>query len=274
MCFSGADRDLSGAPKFAYVHIPKTGGISFFQTLCDLFEDCNHRILNNLATCERFAALSSLEKLAFDVVGGHMTYGFDPELPRRFSYVTMLREPVDRLISHYTGLKYLQNNVDVARDIRARDLSLLDFARESDPRYFPWQHAELYFLGASAAPVGSLEALADHAARNLLGNFAFFGIVERHNQSMALFEHCFGGETRVKPMNVTPGSTKLSVSEAERAALTEILDLEVRLYDTAVRAFELRLREVPDLDARSAAIGFRRELPTFAMQVHPKKENS
>ena len=272
MGISGMDRDLSGVPKFAHVHIPKTGGISFFQTLCDLFEGGKYKTLNNLSACERFAELSFLDKLAFDVVGGHMTYGFDPELPRRFSYVAMLRDPVERLISHFTGLKYLQNNVDVSRDLRERDLSVLDFVRERDPRYFPWQHAELYFLGASGGLVGSLEILADRAVTNLLANFEFFGIVERHNESMALFEHQFGVETRVRPMNVTPKTAKISVSEAEREALRESLGLEIRLYDTAVRVFELRLREVPELEAKSAAIGFRREMPELATQVHPRKD--
>ncbi|MGM1034210.1 MAG: sulfotransferase family 2 domain-containing protein [Bacillota bacterium] len=89
-----------------FMHIPKTGG----TTLNELFK--KQYKLNEIFDHDSFQKkmmkmdeLTEVEKRNIKAIAGHYLYGIHQEFSRPFNYFTMLRDPVDRVISSYYFLK-------------------------------------------------------------------------------------------------------------------------------------------------------------------------
>src|SRR2546423_4081516 len=97
-------------PLIVFVHVPRTAGITVRSVFVRSFSKRAIRSPGDgLRNPER--ALSGVRKLAASpdpavrVVAGPIPYGFlRPNLPADTRYVTVLREPVDRVLSHYFRL--------------------------------------------------------------------------------------------------------------------------------------------------------------------------
>ena len=89
-----------------FLHILKTGGTTLNVLLENYFAP-----ENSFATfpnerhpdghIDKFNALTEAEKLDIDFLTGHMGFGLHEKLPRPSQYVTMLRDPVARVVSRY-----------------------------------------------------------------------------------------------------------------------------------------------------------------------------
>src|SRR5438128_6438596 len=87
-----------------FLHIPKTAGTTLNRIIdwqynpVSIFTVDPHRIR---ATVARFKTFSEQRRRRFRVVRGHLLYGIHEFLPQGATYITMLREPVARLLSTY-----------------------------------------------------------------------------------------------------------------------------------------------------------------------------
>src|SRR5512135_3015151 len=88
-----------------FLHIPKTAGTTFRSIL-----PANYRAeeLYNVPTNAEgqvdfsgLDRLSDVEKRKIRVLAGHFQYGAHEHLPQKSSYITILRDPVKRIISRY-----------------------------------------------------------------------------------------------------------------------------------------------------------------------------
>lgn len=105
--------------KLIYLHIPKTAGTSFERV-----------IRNNGYSVQSFPGIRAglfAKEESSAVIGGHMVYGI--HWLRRcssFKYITFLRDPVERCISHYY---YVQEWVKDPLCKYARSMNIVDFYR-------------------------------------------------------------------------------------------------------------------------------------------------
>src|SRR5690349_20650120 len=88
-----------------FLHIPKTAGISLRQVLINNTPGPAFRIIHPISDVERLAALPESERAALELVDGHLYYGIHSLLPRPCRYMTMLRDPVEQVLSLYSFIR-------------------------------------------------------------------------------------------------------------------------------------------------------------------------
>jgi len=88
-----------------FMHIPKTAGTSMRLLLEQFFTKKQRVYLYGGEppgiTLEAFRDLPTDEKEHVRLVYGHFRFGVHEWLPQKARYVTMLRDPVDRVVSLY-----------------------------------------------------------------------------------------------------------------------------------------------------------------------------
>ncbi|HEX9819376.1 MAG TPA: sulfotransferase family 2 domain-containing protein [Methylomirabilota bacterium] len=228
-------------PVLIFLHIPKTAG----STLTDILR----RQYSPEATfltggprrpgLEQFEALPLHQRERFACLAGHMMFGVHRLLPRPARYLTILRDPVDRVMSLYYYIRGLPEHPMHERVLRDR-ITLEDFVRlipsDEQVRFLsgPWDG------GAAPTPREMLE----RAERNITEHFATFGLAERFDESLVLFKRMFGWRHlhyyRRNVTKVRPPLSALAPSTVAAVERHNVLDLE--LYKFATTAFDRMLQ--------------------------------
>lgn len=99
--------------KILYDHHPKCGGTSLRLYLQAIYPTEKTFIIdgnNPMASVRRFKALPRYERHSYDLVNGHLAHQLlDYTHPSRLA-ITVFREPVDRIISHYFYAKHTSHH--------------------------------------------------------------------------------------------------------------------------------------------------------------------
>ncbi len=234
-----------------YVHLPKTAGSTLLRILER--EVAPHPVLRlygeNRSLLRELAARSDAERRDVRAVSGHMGFGIDTMLPGPSVYLTVLRDPVDRIVSHYAYLQSRAN--EPAHAAALRGVTSLEEYLESSALSPLFHNAQCRLLGTDvAAPVGPAgrESLAQ-AIAVLARLDVLVGLQERFDESLALFRRAVGwGYPAYRNENVAaarPALGDLPPSTIELIRERNALDVE--LYEHARIRFETDLAAARDL---------------------------
>jgi hypothetical protein len=160
---------------------------------------------------------------------GHIYFGAHRCLSKPFTYMTMLRDPVDRVISHYY---YLLAKHHFKTNVSFEDFIRLDVNRNVQTQYI------------SGDPCPDLQKAKEH----LDAYFSVVGITERFDESLFLMKRQFGWQkAEYTNRNVTlyrPAKEQLSPELIEFVKGHNELDME--LYEHAVDLFNKKLDALND----------------------------
>jgi glycosyltransferase involved in cell wall biosynthesis len=251
---------LAGA-RALFLHIPKTAGSTLLRILEREYEGSPqlrlYRPLEGPAALVRAVAdLPEAERRAFRLVAGHMAFGIHALLPGPSTYVTLLRDPVDRVVSHY---HYTRSRPDDPGHARALEgvRSLEDYVHRSPyARLVNDGQTRLLGFRLEVGPVvPDREALA--RAKDVLDrDDVVVGLQDRFDESLLLMVRAFGwGYPAVIDDNVgrdRPRLEDLAPSTVE--LIREHNALDVELYEHARRRVERDLASVPDLSDELATL--------------------
>jgi hypothetical protein len=195
------------------------------------------------------------------VVIGHVPYGvYRSHLPDDVRYATFLREPVDRVVSHF--YRHVMN-WDGAQRLKFGGVDSLERAlTDTDlPEIRNLQPAlnnlQTRCLCSDPSPLGRLPASALDEAKANLRKFAFVGIQERFMESLVLFQRAT--DLRLRPSTDRHVNlyrpTVDDVEESERRLIEEHNQLDIELYRYACTLFEEQVEQAgEDLQANVEAL--------------------
>ncbi len=275
-----------GPTKTVFLHIPKAAGSSFNLFLEKLHEPGRSHILGDYfnekilqdSRATLFSAHMFYEEIAHKLAG-------DPV------YLTFLREPLDRALSHYYFLKldsvarefeankssYGAERFEMGTALieKARRLSLLEFLRsEKDLNQITIANLQTKMLGGSNDCSQVTEQEFQRAKENL-EKFFFVGLVEKMAQSQDEFcRLCQLPKILPEKTNTNSERNKLSDEPAEAVRLlTEANRYDLELYRYAQELFEGQKkkpsREVYPL---SPASNFTLDRPFLGQGWHPREQ--
>ena len=264
-----------------FIHIHKTAGTTLHRII---EQEYNPFLVYTIEggiiewSIDHFKGLSERRRGALRVVKGHMSFGLHEFLPQPSTYITFLRDPIERCISSYSYSKGNQIN-PFYRRINQEKLDLAQFVAIA-----PWNNnlqckaiagidrrdyrplalfREMTQAGAKAPDPGldrwSNEETLQRAQDNLRQYFGFVGLTERFAESLAVLKHLFGWKlssyssyrkSRNRPQRET-------FDPALLAAVEERNQFDRALYEFGKKMFD-DLAARLDLDLGREAASFRR----------------
>ncbi|NCC52049.1 MAG: hypothetical protein EOM20_12645 [Spartobacteria bacterium] len=240
----------SGDPPetLVFLHIPKAAGSTFYHVLSHRFPVRDTFLIEGAGAIDSLAAFrgkSPEERGAYRFISGHMPFGIHQEIPGPAGYITMLRDPLERVLSLYYFIRqrprhYLHELVG-GQGMSLPDLLTAGASSELTNAQTRLLAGEPY---ASAAPCS--DAMYEKARAHLASHFIFTGLTERFDESLLLLRDTL--RWRGLPFYVR---RNVNAHRPPRQALSdETLDAlrahnhyDLALYQTVRDSFDARLAE-------------------------------
>ena len=176
----------------------------------------------------------------FNLVSGHFAYEGDINLPRCFKYITVLRNPIDRVLSTYNFFgSPTGGNHGVAKAMREKNMTFLDLVHSQDPTVFYWVHSNTMYIGGvgTQTPHLDMEYWLDKALYNLQFNFDFVGIADRFDDTVFALKEKYGFKGEWEHLGKTPQEKKYELSDEEIAEVKRVLRIDFIIYEYAKKLF-------------------------------------
>ena len=172
---------------------------------------------------------------------GHVPYGlFREHLPADTRYITFLREPVDRVLSHYYRHVHRTGTFKDQRRL-GRGMVVTSSLEEALEMQLPEiSNLATRLLCGDRAPMGALPPSALKAAKKNLREFACVGLQERFDESVVLLQRTLGlGLIPYMSQHVSiDRPTVGEIDDQQRARVAEANQLDAELYSLAGELFE------------------------------------
>jgi hypothetical protein len=249
-----AQYTLCNSDALYFSHIPKTAGMTFRTIVEDQFhaDEICPATLN-----AQLAKLSPEALRHYRLFRGHLGFIDLPSLlgEKQIINVTVLREPVARVISHYEYIRRMPGDPHYAA---VKDMTLEEFSQKLTAgkvgKNIQTYHVAktLKFDLDALTPLETLET-----AKYSLDRFAFVGLVERFQDSLFLLSYIFGWKPILNSRKENAAKSKKGLDELS-ASTIEVLQantaLDADLYSYAKEIFEQRFSQmVSDLVDRFGA---------------------
>jgi len=183
------------APVIVFTHIQKTAGNSVIAFLQRCLSTPRVARIHELEMASRETIKSAIDSKfgLYDVMSGHIPFSrrIDLLLDRPNVNISIMREPVDRVVSLYFYLKANESWLDQGKYITQNKLSLLEFA--SSEAYFDNHMVRMLCdLEPTLVPIGQCsEEMLEQAKINIVKNFLLVGLTEKIDEFLEVLAHVF-----------------------------------------------------------------------------------
>jgi hypothetical protein len=209
-------------------HVPKCAGSSV-----SVYLEANYAardVFNIRENCrEEFLMLPQRERNRYRLIKGHLARNLFDSVHRDTLKVTLIRDPVARVISHYHYVRTMPIHY-LYEVVVGGGLSIEEYF-EMDPGQEVSNFYTRYFSGFSGADIlRNPDAAVEVAVKNLLHGYDVLGLVERLDLFEAQLKGKAGLVGSLQPIkvNVTGRKPKTESQKVlNKAAEINVLDIEV-----------------------------------------------
>lgn len=236
-----------------FLHLPKTGGITLGCALRWQYwwHPTYSTAWKSPSAPDPFTDLSHAQRTRLRLVKGHVVYGLHQFLDTPCTYVTMIRDPVRRVLSLFYFIRQNWPDSEVG------GMSLREYLESSHPSYAPNDQV-CRIAGHDPDRNGpATEDTLDQAKKHIDDHFAVCGLTERFDESVVLMQHRLNWS---KPAFYVRSNTNTKRPRAE--AIDEGLLRRIR----ADQELDLKLHAYADNRMTSAIAdipSFERDLQKF-----------
>ncbi|MEM6468931.1 MAG: sulfotransferase family 2 domain-containing protein [Planctomycetota bacterium] len=247
-----------------FLHIPKAGGNSFLSFLTPNYPEANRfDVSDGLRYVDRLNELESLpddRKGTLRLIYGHLPFGVHEWIPQTCQYITVLRDPVDRVLSQYYFIRERKPH-PLHEQVVSSSMTIADFVKsaltgESNNgmvRLLCGRHESDSLRGHEPCRVADLET----AKRNIDAKFLMVGLLEQMHQTQQLLARVLGWEEKepVRRNQTRNRKPVQSLSSTDREVIEQYNELDMELYNWASTRFRKQCEEIGINDA-SQETGF------------------
>jgi hypothetical protein len=230
-----------------FLHVPKTAGTTLHRIIERQYRPEQVYSFGPLAheSINEFQNMSEARRAEIRMLKGHMGFGLHEYLPGPSTYFTVLREPIERVISYYYFVRRTPQHY-LYDFISSDDKSLKGFIESRinimlDNAQTRMISGVWYELGFGECTEAVLEA----AKRNLRENFTVVGLTEKFDETLLLLKRAFGWQSLFYArQNVTANRpVKDALSPATLEAVVKFNRLDIELYQYGTTLFQEQVRQ-------------------------------
>ena len=184
-----------------------------------------------------FAALPEAERAKPRLIMGHLTFGLHEHVPRPFTYVTLLREPLSLVRSQYQHVRRHEGHLLHEEAKRYPDLA--SYVRSGISLEMDNSQTRAFAGDTTTAFGACTPQMLARAKEHLDAAFAVVGITERFDESLVLLQRAFGWRrVRYVSVNVDPDRARRdALTDDELSLLRAHNALDLELYEWAEERF-------------------------------------
>lgn len=180
---------------------------------------------------------------------GHMPFGLHDNLPVAAGYISILRDPIERVTSQYYYIK--KNRYNPLHDqVEGGKMSISDFVasgiavgmNNGQCRFLNGDIDEYEFNSCD-------ESLLDSAIANIDKHFAWVGITERFDESILLLSKLLGWKK--PPYYIRENVSKIrqqrnQLSEKDKKVIEKYNLLDIKLYEYVNNLIDREINKITD----------------------------
>lgn len=237
-----------------HLHIPKTAGMTLDDAILEIYRDPEWteeeegHLLSGVYYApagfdDRFIPDDNVRRILrrpdVRAVVGHFHFGLHEHVQKPAYYVTLLRHPVERIVSLYHHILTWEND-PIRDEVIARRMTIEDFVRALG--FVEVDNGQTRRIAGGDFPFGHCgRELLERAKQNLDEHFAVVGLTERFGESLVLMKHRLSWPFLPVPVikNVNASRPRREeVPSSAVAAIRECNQLDLELYAFAESRFE------------------------------------
>jgi hypothetical protein len=220
-----------------FLHVPKTAGTTLNRLIeweYPLFEIYSVDPVFFRWSASRLWQLPARRLKRTRMFKGHMVFGLHKILPQPATYITVLREPIERVISAFYFMRsYILH--PLYWQLRRDNWTLEDFVRRSRR-----ENVQCKIIAGAEYEKPCTAEICERAKENLVRYFDVVGLSERFEESLALMKLRFGWKLqRYSSFNVTRARPKKrDLPQSTLDLIIERDSFDLALYECAAKLFE------------------------------------
>jgi len=227
-----------------FLHVPRTAGTTLHRIIDRQYsEHTDCWIGRDVRDGPEFIRFDAARRGQIRMLRGHFAYGLHKWIPGPAAYFTILRHPIERVISFYCFVR--RNPAHYAHEaLLAAGTTLYQYVKsQSTPVTSNFATRMISGSWADAPREPCTQVTLLRAKRNLAERFVLIGLTERFDETLLLLKRRFGWRNVFyRQLNATRGRPSLgAVPAATRALLCAHNQLDLELYGYAEDLFNAQI---------------------------------